>query len=225
MKPKHIAIIMDGNGRFAKKLGFADRTEGHKKGAEIVRSITTHCAQIGIEVLTLYAFSTENWKRSKKEVDFLMNIFEKYLKNELETLQKNNIVFNTIGDLTKLNEKLQKKINETIEITKNNNAMTQVLALNYGAKDEIARAAASLASRGARVTENSIESALDTAKYPPVDMLVRTGGEQRLSNFLLWQCAYAELFFTPTLWPEFTPAELDKMIADFSRRNRRFGGE
>jgi undecaprenyl diphosphate synthase len=220
--PKHIAIILDGNGRYAKKLGLKDRTKGHEKGAYSVRAITTHCAKIGVEVLTLYAFSTENWKRPKSEVGFLMNMLDRYLKNELQTLQENNIRFSTIGDLSKLPKKLQKRISDTIAPTSNNDAMTLVLALNYGAKDEIVRAVKKILPR--EITEESIDGALDTALFPNVDMLIRTGGERRLSNFLLWQAAYAELFFTQTLWPEFNAAELDRMIAEFQRRERRFGG-
>ncbi|GHS89289.1 isoprenyl transferase [Campylobacterota bacterium] len=223
-KPKHIAIIMDGNGRYAKKLNLGDRTKGHEKGADTVREITTHCANIGIEVLTLYAFSTENWKRPKAEVDFLMNMLERYLKNELETLQKNNIAFNAIGDLEKLNPKLRNRLAETIEKTAQNTAMTQILALNYGGRDEIVRAANRIIKLGVEASEERLNAALDTAEYPSVDMLIRTGGEMRLSNFLLWQSAYAELFFTRTLWPEFSCAELDKMIKEFATHERRFGG-
>ncbi|MDR0747000.1 MAG: di-trans,poly-cis-decaprenylcistransferase [Helicobacteraceae bacterium] len=220
--PKHIAIIMDGNGRYAKKLGLSSRTKGHEEGAKVVRIITTHCAKIGVQVLTLYAFSTENWKRPKKEINFLMDMLDRYLKNELETLQNNNIRFFAIGDLDKLPAKLQKRISDTIETTSNNRAMTQILALNYGAKDEITRAVKKIAPN--EVSEESLEKALDTANFPEVDMLIRTGGEYRLSNFMLWQIAYAELFFTQTLWPEYTSAELDIMISQFQKRERRFGG-
>jgi undecaprenyl diphosphate synthase len=213
---------MDGNGRYAKKSGLSDRTKGHEAGAKCVRAITTHCAKIGIETLTLYAFSTENWKRPKSEVNFLMNMLDRYLKNELETLQKNNIRFFAIGDLGKLPNNLQKRISDTIDQTANNGAMTQILALNYGAKDEIIRAVKKIMPN--EITEESVQNALDTAEFASVDMLIRTGGEQRLSNFLLWQAAYAELFFTQTLWPEFSANELDQMIAEFERRERRFGG-
>ncbi|MDR2034877.1 MAG: di-trans,poly-cis-decaprenylcistransferase [Helicobacteraceae bacterium] len=220
--PRHIAIIMDGNGRYAKKRGFADRTKGHEEGANTVRVITTHCAEIGIEVLTLYAFSTENWDRPKSEVSFLMKMLDRYLKNELKTLTDNNIRFFAIGDLAKLPKHLQDRISKTIEATADNSAMTQVLALNYGAKDEIVRAANKIRSN--EITKEALNDALYTASFPDVDMLIRTGGEQRLSNFLLWQCAYTELFFTPTLWPEFNAIELDKTIEDFQKRERRFGG-
>jgi undecaprenyl diphosphate synthase len=213
---------MDGNGRYAKKLGLSSRTKGHEEGAKVVRIITTHCAKIGVQVLTLYAFSTENWKRPKKEINFLMDMLDRYLKNELETLQNNNIRFFAIGDLDKLPAKLQKRISDTIETTSNNRAMTQILALNYGAKDEITRAVKKIAPN--EVSEESLEKALDTANFPEVDMLIRTGGEYRLSNFMLWQIAYAELFFTQTLWPEYTSAELDIMISQFQKRERRFGG-
>ncbi|MDR1911828.1 MAG: di-trans,poly-cis-decaprenylcistransferase [Helicobacteraceae bacterium] len=220
--PRHIAIIMDGNGRYAKKLDLADRTKGHEEGANTVRTITTHCVKIGIEVLTLYAFSTENWDRPKSEVNFLMKMLDRYLKNELKTLTDNNIRFFAIGDLAKLPKHLQDRISKTIEATADNSAMTQVLALNYGAKDEIIRAANKIRSN--EITKEALNDALDTASFPDVDMLIRTGGEQRLSNFLLWQCAYTELFFTPTLWPEFNAIELDRTIEDFQKRERRFGG-
>jgi undecaprenyl diphosphate synthase len=213
---------MDGNGRYAKKFGFSERVKGHEKGVETARTITTHCAKIGAEILTLYAFSTENWKRPKSEVGFLMNMLDGYLKNELQTLQANDIRFFAIGDLTKLPDRLHKRVRDTIASTANNSAMTLVLALNYGSKDEIVRAVTKIGA--GEITEKNIANALDTAQFANVDMLIRTGGERRLSNFLLWQSAYAELFFTQTLWPEFTADELDRMIDEFQRRERRFGG-
>ncbi|MGE4295958.1 MAG: polyprenyl diphosphate synthase [Campylobacterales bacterium] len=222
--PGHIAIIMDGNGRWAKKQGFSERTKGHEKGADTVRAITTHCAKIGIKTLTLYAFSTENWKRPKPEVDFLMKMLDRYLEKELATLQENNLRFGAIGDLSALSKKLQDRIAKTAEATAKNSGMTQLLALNYGGQNEIVRAAQKLCSAGQPITEAALQNALDTAGHGPVDMLIRTGGDMRISNFLLWQAAYAELFFTETLWPEFAPAELGEMIAEFSLRERRFGG-
>jgi undecaprenyl diphosphate synthase len=222
--PRHIAIIMDGNGRWAKAQGFLERTRGHEKGAETVRAITTHCADRGIEVLTLYAFSTENWKRPQKEVDFLMKMLDKHLQEELPTLMKHGVRFRAIGDLTRLSAKLQDRIEQTEAATAQNSRSTQLLALNYGGRDEIVRAARTLCERDEAITEAGLGGALDTADLPPVDMLIRTGGEQRISNFLLFQAAYAELFFTSTLWPEFTPDELDEMIAVFATRQRRFGG-
>lgn len=223
MELKHIAIIMDGNGRWAKQRGLS-RTEGHKRGAEVVREITTHCAKIGIKYLTLYAFSTENWKRPKTEVDFLMRLLGKYLDSELETYLNNDIRFETIGDITKLSNSLQKRIQNLKEKTRECKKMTQVLAINYGSKDEIKRAFLRILQNNSPITEESIESTLDTNFMPPVDMLIRTGGEKRLSNFLLWQVAYAELFFTDTMFPDFSSIELDFMIQEFERRQRRFGG-
>lgn len=213
---------MDGNGRWAKKQGFIERTKGHEKGAEIVRNITTHAAKIGISTLTLYAFSTENWKRPKAEVEYLMKMLEKYLEKELATLLENSIKFQAIGDLTKLSDALQKKIEFTTDQTRNCSAMTQVLALNYGAKDEIVRAVNKLISSDQTVTEENISKTLD--QQNEIDMLIRTGGEKRVSNFLLWQIAYSELFFTETLFPEFTTDEFDGMISEFATRTRRFGG-
>ena len=220
---KHLAIIMDGNGRWAKEKGLT-RVKGHEKGAEVVREITTYCASVGIEYLTLYAFSTENWKRPKAEVEFLMKLLDKYLERELTTYQKNNIRFETIGDLSRFSKALQKRIASTKEATKTNTALTQVLALNYGARDEITRAVAKLCASGETVSEAAIEKHLDTAGFPEVDMLVRTSGEVRISNFMLWQIAYAECFFTETLWPDFTPEELAKLIEEYGQRERRYGG-
>ena len=218
----HLAIIMDGNGRWAKKRGLK-RIEGHKKGAEVVKEITTYCANNPeISVLTLYAFSTENWKRPKMEVEFLMKLLDNWLKKELETYMKNNVKFETIGDISKFSDKLKKRIKYTKEQTKNNTKLTQVLALNYGSKNEITRAVKRLISSNEEITEENIQKNLDISR--DVDLLIRTSGEIRLSNFLLWQCAYAEMFFTNTLWPDFTTEELDKIIKAFHLRERRFGG-
>ena len=220
--PKHVAVIMDGNGRWAKQRGLL-RVEGHKKGAEVVREITTYCAKIGIKYLTLYAFSTENWKRPKLEVEYLMKLLEKYLKEELEVYLENNIRFRAIGDLSKFSKSLQNRILKTQELTSSCNGLTQVLALNYGSKDEIIRAIKKLNEKGLEVSEKNLESCLDTAGISPVDIMIRTSGEVRLSNYLLWQNAYAEMFFVQTYWPDFTKTELDDIISDFSRRERRFG--
>jgi undecaprenyl diphosphate synthase len=218
----HLAIIMDGNGRWAKKRGLK-RIEGHKKGAEVVKEITTYCANNPeISVLTLYAFSTENWKRPKMEVEFLMKLLDNWLKKELETYMKNNVKFETIGDISKFSDKLKKRIEYTKEQTKDNTKLTQVLALNYGSKNEITRAVKRLISSNEEITEENIQKNLDISR--DVDLLIRTSGEIRLSNFLLWQCAYAEMFFTNTLWPDFTTEELDKIIKAFHLRERRFGG-
>ena len=220
---KHIAIIMDGNGRWAKERGLK-RTAGHEEGAKVVRNITIHCAKLGVRYLTLYAFSTENWSRPKLEVEYLMKLLEKYLKNELETFLKNNIRFKAIGDLSKFSKSLQNTIKEIGEKTANNSGLTQVLALNYGSKDEILRAIRKLNERNLEVNEKNFESCLDTAGFSEVDLLIRTSGEIRLSNYLLWQNAYAEMFFTSTLWPDFSTNELDDIILDFNKRQRRFGG-
>lgn len=221
-KPLHIAMIMDGNGRWAKERGLK-RTAGHKKGAEVVREITTYCAKIEIKYLTLYAFSTENWERPKLEVEFLMNLLDKYLKEELKIYLENNIKFKAIGDLTRFSKALQTRILKTEEATKQATGLTQVLALNYGSKDEIIRAIKKLNEKELEVNEESLESCLDTAGMPPVDIMIRTSGEVRLSNYLLWQNAYSEMFFTQTYWPDFTESELDDIISDFLKRERRFG--
>jgi len=222
--PSHIAIIMDGNGRWAKEQGLK-RTAGHEKGATVVRDITTHCGNIGVKFLTLYAFSTENWNRPKLEVEFLMRLLEKYLKSELQVYLDNNVKFTTIGDLSKFNKSLQKTIQEVKNKTAHCKSLTQVLALNYGSRDEIVRAVNKAINNNEKeLTEDILNSYLDTANIPDVDMLIRTSGEVRLSNYLLWQCAYSEMFFTQTYWPEFTPNELDDLISDFGKRERRFGG-
>ena len=221
--PKHIAIIMDGNGRWAKERGLK-RTAGHEEGAKVVRNITIHCAKLGVRYLTLYAFSTENWSRPKLEVEYLMKLLEKYLRNELETFLQNNIRFKAIGDLSKFSKSLQNTIKEIEKKTANNKGLTQVLALNYGSKDEILRAVKKLNERNLEINEKNFESCLDTAGFSEVDLLIRTSGEIRLSNYLLWQNAYAEMFFTSTLWPDFTSNELNDIIDDFNKRQRRFGG-
>lgn len=238
----HLAIIMDGNGRWAQNRALP-RTDGHKEGANAVREITKWCAKNHIQFLTLYAFSTENWLRPKKEVDFLMKLLEKYLKNEERTYGENNIRFKAIGDISAFSQKLRDLIAHLESKTAQNTALMQILALNYGAKDEIARAIMKMIDSRKMWRESSVdsgesfestpeskadilaefESALDTANIPPVDLLVRTGGEMRLSNFLLYQCAYAELYFSKTLFPDFKVAELERIIADFKSRHRRFG--
>ncbi|BAK74550.1 di-trans,poly-cis-decaprenylcistransferase [Arcobacter sp. L] len=221
--PSHIAIIMDGNGRWATERGF-NRTAGHEEGAKTVRRITSYCAKIGVKYLTLYAFSTENWERPKLEVEFLMKLLDRYLKNELNVYLENNIRFKAIGDLSKFSKNLQKTITETEIKTSNCTGLTQVLALNYGSKDEIVRAIKKLNDLNLEINEKNLESCLDTAGMGDVDILIRTSGEIRLSNYLLWQNAYAEMFFTQTYWPDFTESELDDILSDFSKRERRFGG-
>ncbi len=219
----NLAIIMDGNGRWAKERGLA-RTKGHEKGAEVIREITEYCSNHPtIKTVTLYAFSTENWKRPKMEVDFLMKLLEKYLKKELKTYHKFGVKFETIGDLSKFSPKLQKQINATKEETKNYTKLTQILALNYGARDEITRAVKKLLEQNREINQDNISKALDTP-YTDIDLLIRTSGEQRLSNFLLWQTSYSELFFTPTLWPDFTSSELEEIIEKYHMVDRKFGG-
>ncbi len=220
-KPKHIAIIMDGNGRWAQKQGLK-RIKGHEAGAEVVRSITEYCAKNDeINRLTLYAFSTENWKRPRLEVEFLMKLLEKYLKKELPTYLKNGIRFEAIGDIRAFSSNLQKTILHVEEATKKGDALVQSLALNYGSHNEIVRAFNKLKTKE-NITEEMLYNALDCKE--DVDILIRTGGDKRLSNFLLWQAAYAELFFLNTLWPDFSAKELEKIIHKFKKIERRFGG-
>jgi undecaprenyl diphosphate synthase len=221
--PKHIAIIMDGNGRWAKEKGL-NRTAGHEEGAKTVRKITQYCSDLGIKYLTLYAFSTENWERPKLEVEFLMKLLDRYLKKELSIYLENNIKFKAIGDLSRFSKALQNTIYETQNKTQNCTGLTQVLALNYGSKDEIIRAIKKLNEKNLEVNESNLESCLDTAGMGDVDILIRTSGEVRLSNYLLWQNAYAEMFFTQTYWPDFNELEFDDILSDFSKRERRFGG-
>ncbi len=220
---RHIAIIMDGNGRWAKKQGFMKRIVGHEEGAKRVREITIHASNLGVRYLTLYAFSTENWKRPQEEVGFLMKLMDRYLKNELKLFLENNVRFDTIGDVAQLPQNLQDRIAYTKEKTAHFTGLTQVLAVNYGSKNEIVRAVNKAVETGQKVNERSFDALLDTAGMDPVDILIRTGGDKRLSNFLLWQAAYSELYFTDTLWPDFTTDALDEIIADFQKVERRFG--
>jgi undecaprenyl diphosphate synthase len=220
---KHIAIIMDGNGRWAKEKGL-NRTAGHEAGAKTVRDITIHCSNISVKYLTLYAFSTENWTRPKLEVAFLMKLLEKYFISELSVYLENNIKFKAIGDLSRFSKKLQGIIKDTQDKTSSCTGLTQILALNYGSKDEIVRAVKKLQDKNLEVTEENINNHLDTGDIDAVDLLIRTSGEVRVSNYLLWQIAYAEMSFTKTYWPEFTSYELDDIIDDFNKRERRFGG-
>jgi len=221
---KHLAIIMDGNGRWAQERG-EKRTKGHEKGAEAIRGITTYCAaHDSIETATFYAFSTENWKRPKIEVEFLMKLLDKYLKNELKTYQKHSVRFKAIGNISQFSKALQKRIKETEELTKEHTNLTQVLALNYGGRAEIVDTVNKLIKEGKKeIKEEDISSALQTP-FSDIDLLIRTSGEQRISNFLLWQVSYSEFTFTKTLWPDFTSEELDKIIKNYKDRHRRFGG-
>jgi len=219
---KHIAIIMDGNGRWAELQG-KKRVKGHEEGAKVVKKITTYCSNMpDIERLTLYAFSTENWKRPRLEVEFLMKLLDTYLKKELPVYLENNVRFEPIGDLRAFSKSLQKTIQMVKDKTAHCDGLVQSLALNYGAQDEIIRAVNRLKQEEGEITAEMLSNTLD-AKCD-VDILIRTGGDHRLSNFLLWQAAYAELFFTDTLWPDYTVEDLEKIIQKFTKIERRFGG-
>ena len=227
--PKHLAIIMDGNGRWAKQQGLL-RTLGHENGTKSVRTTVEACAKLGIENLTLYAFSTENWNRPKLEVDTLMSLLVKSLKNEVETLQKNNIRLNYIGNIEKLPKKAQKELLRVIDLTKNNTRMTLTLALSYGSREELVNAIKSISDKVKNniistdsIDESIINQHLYTHDLPDVDLVIRTSGEHRISNFLLWQIAYAEFYFTDVLWPNFTEDDLYLAIISYQKRERRFG--
>ena len=227
--PKHIAIIMDGNGRWAKQKGRL-RVFGHENGTKSVRDITEACAELDIKNLTLYAFSTENWNRPKLEVKTLMRLLISSLQKEISTLQKNNIKLNTIGNTSDLPKKVQKELLDVIEQTKNNNRMTLTLALSYGSRDELLNTIKQISIKvknniisPEKIDESVINEHLYTRNLPDVDLLIRTSGEQRISNFLLWQIAYAELFFTDILWPDFTKENLYEAILCYQNRERRFG--
>lgn len=220
----HLAIIMDGNGRWATQRG-QKRIKGHEEGVNRVREMTIYAADHEeIDVLTLYAFSTENWKRPQLEVNFLMRLLSTFLKKEMPTYLEHEVRFETIGDLSSFSPQLQKQIEKTKAATRHFSKLAQVLALNYGSQDELARTAASLCVQNIPITPETIEQSLDTAPFGPVDLLIRTGGDHRLSNFLLWQAAYAELYFTPTFWPDFKVPDLETAISEYKRRQRRFGG-
>lgn len=228
--PHHIAIIMDGNGRWAKMRG-KSRIFGHQEGAESVRAIIDTCARLQIKAVTLYAFSTENWKRPKEEVSGLMQMLKFYLKKELGTVHKNNIRFQAIGKISGLAEDIQKQIRAAEKKTAQNTGTILSVALNYGAREEITqatrKAVKKLLEDGRKIedlTESDIEAYLYTYGLPEVDLLIRTSGEFRISNFLLWQLAYSEIYVTPTLFPDFRRAEIFKAIIDFQKRERRFGG-
>ena len=223
--PRHIAIIMDGNGRWAKKRGMP-RTAGHAAGAETFRRIATACKDLGVEYLTVYAFSTENWKRPKEEVEAIMALLEKYLGEAIEKMERDGIRLRFFGDTSVLSDRLRGLIHETDDITAHLGRTFQAnVCLNYGGRDEIIRALRTAVERGdAHIDEAGFSALLDSAGVPDPELLIRPGGEQRLSNFLLWQCAYSELYFTETLWPDFDEKELKKAIAAYQQRNRRFGG-
>ena len=228
--PQHVAIILDGNGRWAKAKGMP-RNYGHAQGSKNVEKICEEAWRMGIKYLTVYAFSTENWNRPKEEVNALMKLLRNYMKTCLKTAAKNDMKVRVIGDITKLDEDIQKRILELEEATKNNGGLNFQIAINYGSRDEITRAVRTLAEdvkegklMPEEVNEACIERYLDTHDIPDPDLLIRTSGEQRLSNYLLWQLAYTEFYFTDVPWPDFTKQELEKAIEQYNRRDRRYGG-
>ncbi len=222
--PAHIAIIMDGNGRWAKKRGLS-RSDGHRAGAKTLEEITDYCGKIGVKFLTVYAFSTENWKRPKAEVDAIMDLIYEYLSNMENLLGGRDCRIRIIGDKSGLSEKLQKKIEEVEEYTGNRTGPTLNIALNYGGRDEIIRAVKkAIENKDAEITEEYLSSLMYTGDNPEVDLIIRPSGEKRLSNFLLWQCAYSEFWYSNTCWPDFTERHMRLAIAEYQKRNRRFGG-
>ena len=227
--PKHIAIIMDGNGRWAKQQGLR-RVLGHQNGTKAVREVVEGAAELGVKHLTLFAFSTENWKRPKLEIDTLMKLLVSSLKKELPTLTKNNIRLCAIGNLQALPDKANMELNEVMDKTESHDGLTLTLALSYGAREEIVKAVKDISEKVKNniislenLDETIINEHLYTQNLPEVDLLIRTSGECRVSNFLLWQIAYAELYFTPVLWPEFNKEDLFKAIVNYQQRERRFG--
>ena len=220
--PAHVGIIMDGNGRWATMRG-KKRSYGHRAGTANVDRIAEHAFNVGIKTLTLYAFSSDNWARPKEEVDELMRLMELYFKKFLKKLQRENIRITTMGDLSVLSEKLRATIANSVDKTANNTSGTMIIAVNYGARQEIVYAVNKILEKGEKVTVENISANLYTAEYGEPDLIIRTGGELRLSNFMLYQGAYAELYFTDVLWPDFDETEFDKALDAFSNRHRRFG--
>lgn len=228
--PKHIGVIMDGNGRWATKRGLP-RSAGHSAGADTLKKIVTECNKMGVKYITVYAFSTENWSRPKAEVDFLMNLLLDYLKNAEKTLAGENVVIRAIGSRAELTEEIRQQIVKTEEFTKNNDGIVMNIALNYGGREEIVSAVKNVCAdvqkgdiNPQEITEKVFSDYLYTAGQPDIDLLIRTSGEQRLSNFLLWQNSYSEMWFTNKLWPDFSTEDLHQAIIDFQGRGRRFGG-
>ncbi len=226
--PRHIAIILDGNGRWAKRRGLP-RTAGHAAGAENFRRIATYCKDIGIEYLTVYAFSTENWKRPREEVDAILSLLGKYLREAVDTMERDHIRLKILGDPETLPGELRRLIDETAGISSRYRGFQANVCLNYGGRDEILRAAARYAAdlaagRAGPLDEAAFRSYMYSADIPDPDLVIRPGGEMRLSNFLMWECAYSELIFTDVLWPDFSQSDLDSAIAEYRRRDRRFGG-
>lgn len=228
--PRHVAIILDGNGRWAERQG-RERTFGHQAGADNVKTIVREAGHMGIERLTIYAFSTENWKRPQPEVDFLMELFKDYLLRQLRDLMQDGVQLHVVGERARLSEGLRKEIEACEADTRNNTGLVLNVAINYGGRDEIVRAARLLAEdvQAGRlapedITEDALQRRLYESDAADVDLLIRTGGESRISNFLLWQISYSELYFTPVLWPDFTVEELHRAVDWFCHRDRRFGG-
>jgi undecaprenyl diphosphate synthase len=228
--PKHIAIIMDGNGRWAKLQGFKTRIRGHEIGVTALRNTATHASEMGIKYLTVYAFSEENWSRPKSEIDALMSILVRSLSSELETLQQNGIRLNAIGNLDNLPRNCKKELQETIKATSSNNTMTLTLALSYGSRQEILMATKNIAKQVLegtlkinQINDISFSKELSTYGLPDPELMIRTSGEQRISNFLLWQSSYAELVFLPVLWPDFSRVHLEDAISQYQNRERRMG--
>jgi undecaprenyl diphosphate synthase len=219
---RHVAIIMDGNGRWAKKR-LLPRFAGHKAGVEAVRTIVRAAGDLGLEAMTLYAFSSENWKRPEDEVNDLMGLMKRFIVSDLDEFAANDVKLKVIGNWRALAPDVVALIDNALERTSGNKRTTLAVALNYGAQDELVRAAQAAAAAG-EISEAAISAHLDTADMPPLDLLIRTSGEVRLSNFLLWQSAYAELYFTDILWPDFKPADLQAALDHFARRDRRYGG-
>lgn len=227
--PNHVAIILDGNGRWAKQKGMP-RNYGHVQGAKTVEVICEEAYRMGIQYLTVYAFSTENWSRPRDEVDALMGLLRNYMKTCLKTAAKNNMCVRIIGDKTRLDEDIRKRMDQLEEATKDNTGLHFQIAINYGGRDEIVRAVRTLAQEAVNgqlfvedITEERLSGALDTVGLPEPDLLIRTCNEQRISNFLLWQLAYTELYFTPVAWPDFSREELEKAIIAYNKRDRRYG--
>lgn len=224
--PQHVAMIMDGNGRWAKRRGLP-RSAGHRAGVERVRTVIRMSSDIGIKYLTLYAFSTENWKRPKSEVSVLMKLLLEYLRNELDELHRKNVCICTLGDLSRLPDEVKAEIDRAKSTTKDNTGLTVNMAINYGSRQELVHAVRRIAADGIAadtIDEQMLSDALDTAGQPDPDLMIRTSGEQRISNFLTYQLAYAEFYFTDTLWPDFDETEYANALADFAARDRRFGG-
>jgi undecaprenyl diphosphate synthase len=222
--PKHIAIILDGNRRWAKKRGFP-AFEGHRRSAELLDKLLNEAKKYGVECVTLWAFSTENWKRSKDEVEYMFGLFRTFFDKYKKKCLKEKVRFVHIGRKDRIDLDIRKSIEELEELTKNFTENTIALALDYGGHDELIRTINKLNKTGLKITPENIEKNLDTSSLPPVDLIIRTSGEQRLSGFLSWQCAYSELYFTDKTFPEFTPNELKKALDDFAHRERRFGGD